>query len=77
MADRTSAEIFSNIFEHLAAQEKPDMKFVKWLWEKSNHYDFHPCQMGCDDELIKLGLAEEIKDGAGNIIEMKYDGCEW
>lgn len=61
MSDRTSAEIFAMIFEHLA--EDPDERnqnLAKWLWEHAEDYDFNWYQMDCDDALIDLCLAERL-----------------
>ena len=58
MADRTSAEVFGMMFEFLAEDPREQHKaFARKLWEKSNHYDFNPYQMYCDDALVALGLA--------------------
>jgi len=53
MADRTSAALFSYLFEKLADNEPID---AKYLWELQNNYDFSPQQMECDEALEKLGL---------------------
>ena len=61
MADRTSAEIFGNLFDYLA--NKPLTDEVKkdaevfWGWQRG--YDFTPDQMGADESLAKLGLTSE------------------
>lgn len=58
MADRTSAEIFSMMFEMLAENPTEEhKKMAKKLWPKRMHYDFSDYQMGCDKALLKLGLA--------------------
>lgn len=58
MADRTSAEIFSRLFEELAKPgELSKKKLVKEMWEFSSNFDFCPSQMDIDDILIELGLA--------------------
>jgi hypothetical protein len=61
MADRTSAEIYSNIFTRLA--KKKITKGVKAealeFWNESMGYDFSHCQMDADEALVKLGLATE------------------
>lgn len=66
MSDRTSAEIFSMIFEMLAENPTDEhKKMAKKIWPQRNHYDFSDYQMGCDKALIILGLAtregEEIE----------------
>ena len=68
MADRTSAGIFADIFEFLAATaDDPRTKaFAEKMWEQSRAYDFSPYQMGCDEALLKLGLATRGKDEDGD-----------
>jgi hypothetical protein len=72
MSDRTSAEIFGQLFETLASADGPlDRKeFAGWVWNCARGYDFHPCQMGADDALIKLGLATHA--GAAEDEEVVY-----
>jgi hypothetical protein len=63
MADRTSAEIFGTLFEYLA-EERSDGRtraFARKMWGTTGSYDFSNYQMGCDDALIKLGLARMVK----------------
>lgn len=64
MADRTSAELFSMFFEHLA--ENPDLRakaLAVKLWHRTYEYDFNSYQMDCDAALLALDLAERI-DGS-------------
>lgn len=64
MADRTSAGIFSEVFEFLAGTSKLSKEeMVKKFWEDARYYDFSTCQMDCDESLVKLGLAVECKCG--------------
>lgn len=56
MADRTSAEIYGGLFERLAKQ-------LKEIWAEADCYDFHKCQMDCNDALLFLGLARKEPDG--------------
>ncbi len=60
MSDRTSAGIFSGMFEYLAREPISDeaLKFSRVLWEQQREYDFAPRQMECDKALIRLGLAK-------------------
>lgn len=62
MADRTSAEIYRSIFRRLA--EDPEApKHRAWalaFWRESHAHDFSPDQMGCDDALVALGLAQRV-----------------
>lgn len=63
MADRDSAAIFGTIFEFLSQKESWDSKELALkIWQSSQHYDFSPYQMGCDKELLKLGLAKKAID---------------
>lgn len=65
MSDRTSAEIFGNVFvlvardTTLAKNPKGRNSLALQLWEMSKGYDFGPSQMDCDEALIGLGLARE------------------
>lgn len=78
MADRSSAYLFSVIFEtlleELPAGEKRDA-LAKRFWDLSRNYDFSDRQLECDDVLIALGLAhkgidpEYPNDGAITIYE--------
>lgn len=59
MADRTSASIFSQLFVMLAEEPTDSNKeMANKIYKLSYGYDFHHCQMDCNDELIKLGLAK-------------------
>ena len=61
MADRNSAEIFGSLFDMLAAGLPADpAETARLLWNMQKGYDFSPCQMECDDALLKLGLAREL-----------------
>lgn len=72
MADRTSAGLFAEIFDHLARQgwEMPGSgqrivgrdDFAAWLFELSQRYDFSTCQMEADDALVALGLMTSPHD---------------
>lgn len=59
MADRTSAEIFGNVFTYLASQPQTPERdaFASKMWECHRDYDFSDYQMGADNALLKLGLA--------------------
>ena len=58
MADRTSAELFGEIFKLLAELDPHDkQERAKKFWEQSRSYDFHPYQMDADYSLLRLGLA--------------------
>ena len=61
MSDRTSAEIFGEVFAYLAKGpiDERAKKFAAKMWKDQWNYDFDPRQMGCDDELIALGLAKK------------------
>jgi hypothetical protein len=66
MVDRTSAELFGNIFSRLAnKQTEETIEIAKDLWSNTSGYDFSPYQMESDDALINLGLAKKID---GNIV---------
>lgn len=67
MADRSSAEIFGDVFHYLSKQsnEPATKKFAKFMWERKDHYDFSTYQMECDNALVKLGLAKRGQDADG------------
>lgn len=62
MSDRTSAEIFSEMFtildESLAtAPGRIVVELARRIWEMSWDYDFAHEQLCCDEALVRLGLA--------------------
>ncbi len=81
MADRTSAEIFGNVFTYLAKQ-KPSQErddFALAMWKSSHGYDFSTYQMYVDEALTKLGLAKhgvdpEYPDDGETIFYAESDG---
>lgn len=77
MADRSSAALFCTIFEFLSSQKytRDVRDFSRALWKQSFNYDFNSYQMGCDEALIKLGLAKKRK-GLG-VIYKDSDGDDW
>lgn len=75
MSDRNSAQIFGDIFYLLA--KNPDERNIKLaldIWNLMDSYDFNPCQMYCDDELIKLHLAHLSKAEGYDYMEAIYKG---
>lgn len=71
MADRTSADLFGGIFVMLAEKAtKRDKEYALKIWPMTWEYDFHECQMDCDEELEKLGLARPGEDEG-------YPCCEY
>jgi len=58
MADRTSAAVFSTIFEALAKGNIDPKKLAKQLMKATREYDFNTYQMDCDKALLKLGVAK-------------------
>jgi hypothetical protein len=75
MADRTSAEIFAMVFDYLADEKVISKeRMADMLWDASQGYDFTSDQMGCDDALVKLGLAMECACG---FMVYKGAGTDW
>jgi hypothetical protein len=73
MSDRTSAAIFSEVFVLLASD--PTDQHKQWahaLWPKTREYDFSDCQLGCDEALAKLDLADKSVN-----TEYPEDGKVW
>ena len=58
MADRTSAEIFGNIFDLLAENPTEGNKILAYRIYDMNVYDFSDCQMGADKSCLVLGIAK-------------------
>ena len=74
MADRTSAELFGILFEVLAQNPDEGSKaLAKQFFELSENYDFSYDQMGVDEALITLDLAERSIDTEGNE-QIRYFG---
>jgi hypothetical protein len=64
MADRTSAELFSEFFCYLASDlTAQHLQWAQKLWVRSEIYDFSPYQMFCDEALLELGLASKDETG--------------
>ena len=77
MSDRTSAEIYGEVFKLLASD--PTEQHKKWtlkLWKASFEYDFAPYQLYCDKELKELDLAIDGTDTYGEkcILYRKLSG---
>ena len=59
MADRTSAQIFGDIFELLAKNpDERNKRIAKKIFQLSCGYDFSPYQMYADDACLALGIAK-------------------
>ena len=59
MADRTSAEIFGNIFNLLAENPTDENKLLAQRIYKMIIYDFSDCQMYADEAGLILGIARK------------------
>ncbi len=58
MADRSSAALFGKFFELLAEDPTDANKaMASRLWQMSNGYDFHPCQLELATERDEGGVA--------------------
>lgn len=74
MADRTSAELFGILFDVLAQNpDKESKALAREFFELAEGYDFSYSQMGVDEALITLGLAEQKIDAEGNE-QIRYFG---
>lgn len=64
MADRTSAEVFGEVFRILAKRKNKEeaQAIAARVWPLTQNYDFTEDQMEVDAELMKLGLAREVPD---------------
>ena len=63
MSDRSSAEIFGELFRMFAENMTDESKaFAHKVWAMTFEYDFSFVQMGCDEELVLLGLAKPDMD---------------
>lgn len=83
MSDRTSAYLFARMFKYLArTPDEPEArKFARELMRESREYDFSNDQMGCDNALIKLGVAAkgidpDDPDEHERVLYMGEDGFE-
>lgn len=80
VSDRTSAEIFVDVFTYLAAQPKTPERdaFARKAWEWTGKYDFSPYQLDADDALIALGLAVRVpdQDDPDGSLMVFFDGDE-
>lgn len=66
MSDRTSAEIFHEIFRMLAQEATArDKEYAYKIWRIAWQYDFSWVQMECDASLVRLGLARSGRDETG------------
>lgn len=72
MADRTAAALFAAIFETLADHSLEIV--ARKFWDMSGSYDFRPYQMGCDDALVRLGLAKRTEESIVYLGEDGFDG---
>lgn len=76
MADRSSAEIFGEIFTFLADESEMSVEeLAKWLYDKMRNYDFQPYQMECPKALVRLGLAK-ICEECNSPHDLIYKGWE-
>lgn len=79
MADRTSAKLFGRIFNILA--ENPDERNIKLaakIWQLTQYYDFHPCQMEIDYlKLFDLELAKDAWDPKTEEENIIYKGWDY
>lgn len=65
MADRSSAYLFARIFglidEYVHDAEDRQRRALEF-WKETREHDFSPYQMGCNELLMKLGLARRGVD---------------
>ena len=75
MADRTSATVFSLVFNKLASDPTDQHKqWAREIWPETYKFDFSAYQMYCDDALLMLGLARRVNTDDGPRIV--YEGDE-
>ena len=66
MADRTSADLFGQLFTFFANDSDDRIReMAREVYSWTQHYDFNSYQMECDDALIILDLAKLGPDGEG------------
>lgn len=59
MSDRSSAYLFSMLFEMFAEEDTEQAKeYARRVWVMSWQYDFDFVQMGCNEALERLGLSK-------------------
>ena len=74
MSDGTAATIFKQVFTRLARSIYLDHELVKLTWADTFQYDFCAEDMGCDQQLITLGLAKRTGDV---VVYRTQDGKGW
>lgn len=73
MADRSAAEVFGIVFELLAEKPSRDRRdLAAEIYEYTKDYDFEFKQMGVDEALIDLELAEKC-DQCGKMIYLEQE----
>ncbi len=65
MKSDIAAGVFGKVFKLLALEEAPSNELSLRVWNAAKDYHFDYFLMGCDEELIKLGLA--LRDEKGLI----------
>jgi hypothetical protein len=74
MVDRIGAELYGILFEVLAQNPDEETKaLAKQFFDLVDTSDFSYAQMGVDEALITLGLAEQSMDAEGNE-QIRYFG---
>jgi hypothetical protein len=63
MSNDIIAGVFGKIFSMLAENPEKNITLAEDLWDLVPSYEFDLFLMGCDESLVKLGLAERGPDG--------------
>ena len=80
MADRTSADLFGQLFAFFADDSDDRIReMAREVYSWTQHYDFTSDQMGCNDSLITLDLAKLglDEDGEERILYLGEDYGEF
>ena len=77
MSDRSSCEIFGEVFGFLAEEPTEEVKrCARRIYDRTWKYDFIQDEMGADAALIKLGLAKRGSKEDG-VLYLSQDGKTW
>jgi len=66
MENEIAAGIFGKIFTLLAEHPRRNKEIAHQVWDMMSVYELEHFLMGCDDSLIKLGLAKRTDEGYVN-----------
>lgn len=66
MGNDVAAGVFGKVFNALAKHPRKNRELALEIWGMVIDYELDYFLMGCDDSLIKLGLAKKTEEGHVN-----------